>query len=317
MPNRKLMYPVLGSILAAVVTLALKTTAASMTGSVGLLSDAAEAVVNLLAAGSAYVSLWYAARPVDSNHTYGHEKIEFFSSGLEGMLVLIAAIGIAVMAVTHFWRPEPLESLTVGIILAAVATVINFAAAMVLFRVGRTHRSIILEAEGRHLMADVWTSVAVVAGVGLVRLTGMQLFDPICALLMAGYILWTGAELVVRSFNGLMDHALPLSEQALVRAAIEAGLERGMTYHALRTRQAGTRRFIDFHLLVPGMWSVKHAHEIGSRIEEGVCRALADAEVTVHIEPIEEPAAWDDSALVAVEAAEAAARREKGEPAGK
>jgi cation diffusion facilitator family transporter len=313
MPNRKLMYPILGSILAAVATLGLKAAAAWVTGSVGLLSDAAESVVNLLAAGTAYVSLWYASQPVDSNHTYGHEKIEFFSSGLEGMLVLVAAVGIAGTAVTHFWRTEALESLPLGIALSGVATAINFAAAMVLFRVGRTYRSIVLEAEARHLMADVWTSVAVVVGVGLSRLTGIQLLDPICALLMAGYILWTGGELVVRSFNGLMDHALPPSEQALVRAAIEAGLEPGMTYHALRTRQAGPRRFIDFHLLVPGAWSVKHAHEIGSRIEEGVCRALADAEVTVHIEPIEEPAAWDDSALVAVEAA---ARRERGETPG-
>jgi cation diffusion facilitator family transporter len=303
MPNRHLTTPILGSILAAVVTFGLKALAAWLTGSIGLFSDAAETVTNFLTAITAYITLWYAARPVDLNHHYGHEKIEFFASGLEGTFVVVTAISIAVTAIGHFSKTEPLESLAIGIPLAGVATVINLVAAWNLFRVGRKHGSIVLEAEGRHLMADVWTSVAVVAGVGLVWITGWQFLDPLCALLMSGYIFWTGAELGVRSFNGLMDHALPVAEQVQVRAAIEAGLRAGMTYHALRTRQAGTRRFIDFHLLVPGVLTVKEAHDVGCKMEEAIGRALEGAEVTVHIEPIEEPGAWQDSALVAVEQA--------------
>jgi cation diffusion facilitator family transporter len=314
MMNSRLSYPLIGSLVAAVVTLGLKACAAWVTGSVGLMSDAAESVVNVLAAGTAYVSLWYSSRPVDVNHHYGHEKIEFFSSGLEGALICGTALSIAVVAFIHLFRPDPLESLDLGAFLAGLATIINFAVALVLFRLGKAHGSIVLEAEGHHLMSDVWTSMAVITGVGLVWFTGARWLDPLCAMLMAGYIFWVGADLVRRSFNGLMDHALPEAEQARVRAAIESGLQAGMTYHALRTRQAGNRRFIDFHLLVPGALSVKQAHDVGTAIEATVRGALAEAEITVHIEPIEEPGAWDDSALVAMEQAARLERQTHGTP---
>jgi cation diffusion facilitator family transporter len=285
----------------------LKAVAYYVTGSIGLLSEAAESGINLLTAVAAYLSLWYAALPVDSSHTYGHEKIEYFSSGLEGLLILIAAAAIAVYAVHRLLVPETLEALDIGVLIAALAGVVNFVVARILLRVGRTHQSIVLEADGHHLMTDVWTTAGVLIGLGLVWLSGkvwgrqLMWIDPVIALLMAGNITWTGVSLVWRSFNGLMDHALPPNEQAVVRQAIEAQLGPQMTYHALRTRQAGSHRFADCHLLVPGGLSVREAHEVATRMEQAVRLAFPGMEVTVHIEPIEEEAAWRDSAVLRVE----------------
>src|SRR5262245_6211022 len=204
MPEPHLRFPIVLSILAAVLTILLKSVAYHITGSVGLLSDAAESGINLLAAVTAYLSLWYAARPVDPTHTYGHEKIEFFSSGLEGTLILVAAAGIAWYTIRRLLAPEQLHSLDVGTLIALTASLINLGVAQLLLRVGRKHGSIVLEADGRHLMTDVWTSVAVVAGLGLVWLTDIQILDPIIALAVAANIVWTGFDLVRRSFNGLM-----------------------------------------------------------------------------------------------------------------
>jgi cation diffusion facilitator family transporter len=293
--------PILLSVMAALVTLALKFTAYKLTGSVGLLSDALESLVNLAAALTALAALWYAAKPVDPSHTYGHEKIEYFSSGLEGVLILVAAGGIAWYAVGRLITPQPLESLDIGSVLALAATVVNLAVARVLLRVGRRTGSIVLEADGHHLMTDVWTSFGVLAGIGLVALTNWDMLDPIIALAVAANIVWTGVSLIVRSFNGLMDHALPDAEQAAVRAAIHRLLQPGLHFHALRTRRAGTRRFVDFHLLVPGRWTVQEAHDLTERVEAAVREALPGAEVTVHIEPIEAEASWTDSALLKVE----------------
>lgn len=297
----ELRRPIVFSILAAVATLLLKTFAYWFTGSVGLLSDAAESLVNLVAAITAFLSLWYSAKPVDVEHTYGHKKIEYFSSGLEGVLILIAAGGITWYAIERLITKQHPTDLGVGTLIALVATIINFAVAMFLLRVGRRHGSIVLEADGQHLMTDVWTSVAVIAGLALVAMTGQYWLDPVLALAMAVNILWTGGRLVVRSFNGLMDHALPLDEQDRVRAAIEGQLSDGMTFHALRTRQAGTDRFVDFHLLVPGKTSVAHAHRLATRIELAIQEALPGTEVVVHMEPIEEPASWQDSELLPLE----------------
>lgn len=316
MRNPRLQIPILLSILAALVTLTLKFVAYWLTGSVGLLSDAAESIVNLLASVTAFLSLLYAARPVDTSHTYGHEKIEYFSSGIEGMLILVAAFMIAWFAVLRLFSPQPLTALEDGILVSGAATMINFVVALVLLRAGRAEQSIVLEADGQHLMTDVWTSIAVIGGVGLVWLTRIQVLDPLVALAVAANICWTGFNLIRRSFNGLMDHALPENEQATVRAAIERCLESGMDFHALRTRQAGAHRFADFHLLVPGAYTVRRAHDLSDRIERAVLEALPGIEVTIHIEPIEDRAAWEDSALVPLEQA---ARREeidkKNEPA--
>jgi cation diffusion facilitator family transporter len=291
-------FPVVLSIAASVATLALKTAAYLLTGSVGLLSDAAESLVNLVASTTALFCMWYAARPVDPSHTYGHEKIEYFSSGLEGMLILVAAGGIAWYAVRRLLFPEPLHELGLGTLVAFAASLINLAVAQVLLRVGRASESIVLEADGRHLMTDVWTSVVVLAGLGLVYLTGLEVLDPILALLVAANIVWTATGLVRRSFNGLMDHSLPEPEQAIVRAAIRGQLGPGMAFHALRTRQAGAHRFADCHLLLPGTYSLQQAHAVANQVEKAVEAALPGIEVTVHLEPIEERGSWEDSALL-------------------
>jgi cation diffusion facilitator family transporter len=293
--------PVLFSILAAILTLGLKSAAYFYTGSVGLLSDAAESGVNLFAAVTAWLSLWYAAKPVDVEHTYGHKKIEYFSSGLEGVLILAAAVGIAWYAVKRLVVPQPLFELGAGVAVALIASVINLTAALWLLRVGRQHGSIVLEADGQHLMTDVWTSVALVAGLGLVAVTGREWLDPVLAIVMSLNIFRIGLRLIMRSFDGLMDHALPIWEQTLVRRAIESHLEAGTAYHALRTRQAGSDRFVDFHLLVPGRTSVTRAHRLAVRVEDAIKNALPGTEVVVHIEPIEEPASWEDSDLLALE----------------
>ena len=272
-----------------------------LTGSVSLLTDAVEWIGNLVAALTAFGCLWYSAQPIDTTHTYGHEKIEFFSSGLEGMLVLVAAGGSFWYAVKRLSNLVPLDELELGTLISLGAGLINLWVARKLIRIGRRTNSIMLEADGQHLMTDVWTSFGVVVGLILVRLTDWHWIDPVLALVVAVNILRTAFDLLIRSFNGLMDHALPESEQQAVRHAIEALMRPGMHYHALRTRQAGARKFVDFHLLVPGKWSVKDAHDFTERVEEAVRQALPGAEVTVHIEPIEAESAWKDSELLGVE----------------
>jgi cation diffusion facilitator family transporter len=303
MPYSPLRSPILVAIAAALVTLGLKWLAYVWTGSVGLLSEAVESLINLVAACTAWGSLWYAAKPVDPSHTYGHEKIEFFSSGLEGVLILLAACSIAWYAILRLLEPQEIFALDAGLIIVLVAAVINFAAARYLLRKAQQTGSIVLEADGRHLMTDVWTAAAVLVGMGLVRFTGKSWLDPVVAMLMAIYISWTGASLIRRSFDGLMDRSLPESEQSQLRAAVESKLGPNMHYHALRTRRAGSRRFVDFHLLVPGAMTVHQAHEISMEIETAIQAAVAPIEVTVHIEPIEERAAWEDSQLLPLERA--------------
>jgi cation diffusion facilitator family transporter len=301
MPQSRLQRLMGLSIAAAVATIGLKSTAYLLTGSVGLLSDALESFVNLIAAITALASLWYAARPVDREHTYGHQKIEYVSSGFEGALVLVAAAGIVWYAIDRLLHPQELEKLDVGSGFIVVATLINFLVARVLLSAGRQANSIVLEADGKHLMTDVWTSGGVLVGVALAWLTKLFWLDAVIALVMAALITRTGLGLVWRSFNGLMDRALPEEEQARVRHAIEHELLPGMDYHALRTRQAGSKRFVDFHLLVPGIFTVRRAHEIGDRIEQAIRSQFPGIEVTIHIEPIEEKAAYEDSALVPLE----------------
>lgn len=301
MDRAKLRYPVLMSVLAALTTLVLKATAYFLTDSVGLLSDALESLVNLLAALTALAALWYAHLPADSTHTYGHEKIEYFSSGIEGLLIFLTALAIFWYAAQRLITPRRPEELGVGMALAVVAGLINLAVGRLLLRVGRAYGSILLEADGKHLLTDVLTTVGVLCGLTLVELTGWVFFDPLSALAVAAGILWTSIDLLRRSFDGLMDHSLPKAEQDLVRAAISANLGPGMSFHALRTRKAGMHRFADFHLLVPGSWTVKHAHDLGGKIEEAIAAVLPDIEVTIHIEPIEEQTSWEDSVLLDIE----------------
>jgi len=292
-----LRFPLMLSIAAAVITIGLKTAAYLVTGSVGLFSDALESGVNLLAGCTAYFSLWYASRPVDRNHTYGHEKFEFFSSGIEGLLVLLAGFGTAWYAVLRFLNPQPLQSLGLGTAISLGATLVNFVVALILLRVGRKHASIILEANGQHLMTDVWTSFGVVAGVAMVMLTGVQELDPLVAGIVGLNITWTGFSLMRRSFNGLMDHALLPDEQQAIRKAIRAHLPAGSDFHALRTRQAGSRQFADFHLLVPGRKTVREAHAISHLVADGLKARVPRLEVTIHIEPIDEQESWEPEYL--------------------
>jgi cation diffusion facilitator family transporter len=308
MVKAQLRYPIYLSIGAGVITLLLKMVAYYLTNSVGLLSDAAESLVNLLAALAAYFALRYAAKPVDRDHPYGHEKVEFFSSGLEGGLILVAALTIAWYAVRRLLWEEPLERLGSGLLFLLPTVLINAAVGIVLLRAGRKHHSIVLEADGRHKMVDVWTSIAIVVGLTLVMLTGVKWLDPVLALLVSAYILWTAAGLMWRSFQGLLDHALPAGDLAALRTAIEAHLDPQAAYHAVRTRRAGAVRFVEFHLLVPGSTTVRQAHALTHRIEDAVRAALPGAEVLIHIEPIEERASWEDSALVPLEQADRAAQ---------
>ncbi len=309
MADPRLTFPVRLSIAAALLTLILKGTASWLTGSIGLLSDAAESLVNLVAASLAYLSLHISARPADTTHTYGHEKIEFFSSGVEGGLIVVAAVGIAGFAVNRLFSPEELQQLDLGAGITLVATVINCIVARILLRAARAHGSIVLEADGKHLMTDVLTSTGVLVALVAIRLSNrlwqVELYwlDPVIALALAANIAWTGVGLVRRSFDGLMDHALPDEEQARVRAAIESQLSPDLDYHAVRTRRAGSRCFIDFHLLVPGETSVRDAHALINRIESSIQEVAPDSEVTIHAEPIEERASWEDSALLPLEQA--------------
>lgn len=292
---------VLLSVLAAVATIGLKATAYLLTGSVGLLSDALESGVNLFAAIAAYFSLRYAHRPADATHTYGHEKIEFFSSGLEGVLIVLAGAGTAWIAIARLIDPVEIKSLGLGASLSLSASVINLVLGLVLIREGRRNNSIVLEANGKHLLADVWTSVAVIAGLVIVWVSGLYVLDPIIAILVGTQIVFTGFGLIRRSFDGLMDHALSSEQQEKLRATIRANTPPGTTFHALRTRQAGARTFGDFHMLVPGSSTVREAHDLGMRVELAIQQALPGIEVTIHIEPIEDLASWEDNSLKGIE----------------
>lgn len=282
------------SIAAAITTIALKTGAWWVTGSVGLLSDAAESLVNLIAAIVALIALKIAARPADHNHHFGHAKAEYFSSALEGMAIFAAAAVILWTAVERFLNPREIESVGIGLAISVVASAINGGVAWILLRAGRAHRSITLEADGKHLLTDVWTSVGVVLGVLLVALTGWERLDPIVAFLVGLNIIWTGWTLMRASAHGFMDHALPADENAQIAAVLSRYTSATVSVHGLRTRESGHKRYVDFHLLVPGAWSVRRAHDLLEEITSRLTGTVPDLEVFGHIEPREDPRAWDD-----------------------
>lgn len=285
------------SIAAALTTLFLKLLSYWLTGSVGLLSDALESLVNLAAAVIALVSLTISARPADEEHAYGHTKVEYFSSGIEGALILAAAVGIGWSAVLHLIHPQPLEKISVGLIVAGSASVVNLVVARVLFRAARRSHSVTLEADAHHLMTDVWTSVVVIFGVGVVALTGWLWLDALLGLAVAAHIVFTGVKLVRNSMLGLMDTGLPPAEMALVRQILEKHAGEGVQYHALRTRVAGVWRFMSVHLLVPGEWTVAHGHDVAEKIERELRAQVPRLTVTTHLEPVEDPVSWDDVEL--------------------
>jgi cation diffusion facilitator family transporter len=283
------------SIAAAIATIALKSTAYFLTGSVGLLSDAIESLVNLAGAIVALFMLTIAARPADESHVYGHSKAEYFASLVEGLLILTAAVGIFSTAVNRLLNPLPLEGLGVGLVISASASLINFVVARILIKEGRYRNSITLEADAHHLMTDVWTSVGVIGGVAVAGFTGWSVLDPVLAILVALNIVWTSFGLLRRSVMGLMDAALPENEQALIEQVMARYRARGASFHALRTRQAAARRFVSVHILVPGDWTVHDAHHFAEDFETDIRAALGGV-VTVftHLEPVEDELSMED-----------------------
>jgi cation diffusion facilitator family transporter len=289
-------YAVL-SIAAAVLTIGLKLGAYLLTGSVGLFSDAAESVVNLVAAVAALWALIYAARPPDEEHAFGHNKAEYFSSGLESALIIIAAGWIGVTAWGRLVDPQPLQNVGLGLSITLVAAAINGCVALVILRAGRSLRSITLRTDAHHLLTDVWTSLGVVLGVALVQLTGWLALDPLIGLLVAANIVWIGVRLLRDTAQGLLDRALPLEDQKKILEILSRYEERGIRFHALRTRASGQRRFISMHVLVPGQWTVQQGHDLSEEIEGDLAAALQGSAFFIHIEPSEDPASFADQSL--------------------
>ena len=286
------------SITAAFATIALKALAWWLTGSLGLLADAMESLVNLAAAVLALSMLRVAASPPDAGHPYGRSKAEYFAAGAEGALIFIAAAGIVWAAVPRLLAPEPLELPFAGIALSGVATAINLGVGVTLIRAGRANYSITLEADGRHLLTDVWTSGGVIVGVGLVAFTGWLRIDPIIAIAVAAHIAWIGCGLVRRSLSGLLDAAIGPDDQGeIAKLFAEYSRRYGVSFHALRTRQAGRRRFIAFHILVPDEWTVAQAHRLSEELETRIRDLVPNAAVDTHIEPISDPASYEDQGL--------------------
>jgi len=298
MADRPLEHYAWLSVGAALATMALKTLAWYVTGSVGLLSDALESLINLGAALLALSMLRLAARPPDAAHPYGRYKAEYFASGIEGALIVIAAAIIVISALPRLAAPQPIDAPLLGIVISAVASAINLGGALLLVSVGKRLQSIALEADGHHLMSDVWTSAGVIAGVALVAATGWLILDPLIAIAVAVHIVWTGVMLMRRSFSGLLDAAIPETEVAEIEKIFTEYRKRyGVDFHALLTRQSGARRFISFHLLVPDAWPVDRAHQLSEEIEERIRSLVPNAITLSHIEPISQPASYDDIKL--------------------
>jgi cation diffusion facilitator family transporter len=287
------------SIAAAVVTILLKFYAYHVTGSVGFMSDALESFVNLFAAVFGLVMLHISQRPADEGHEYGHSKAEYFSSAMEGALILIAALSIIRSAIPRIIEPKPLENLNTGLLFSLLASVVNLVVGLTLIKNGKEKRSLLLEADGRHLMTDVWTSAGVIAGIVIVKFTGWLMIDPVIAILVALNILYTGYKLIGRSASGLMDATIPEEDLRKIRVYLDSLQEKQIEYHSLMTRTAGQRKFISLHLLVPGEWTVKQGHDWADDVEETII-GLFDEPVTVstHIEPVGDPSSMKDIGIV-------------------
>jgi cation diffusion facilitator family transporter len=289
-------YAVL-SIGAAVATIALKFTAYHVTGSVGLLSDALESIVNLVAAVAALAALTLASKPPDPGHAFGYSKAEYFSSALEGLLILLAALSIIVAAIPRLLHPQPIEQVGWGLLISLVAAAINGGTAWLLLRAARRLRSITLKADGHHLLTDVWTSAGVLVGLIAVQVTGWLILDPLIAIAVAINIIWAGFRLLQETGAGLLDAALPKSDLEAIDQVLQKYQTDGIQFHALRTRVAGARRFVSFHVLVPGKWTVQRGHDLCEQIEIEIGQVLPGAHTITHLEPAEDPTSWDDQEL--------------------
>ena len=277
---------------AAFATILLKAGAWLVTGSVGLLADAAESLVNLVAAAVALIVLKVAARPADANHNFGHTKAEYFSAAVEGVMIFVAAISIVVFALQRLVFPQPIESLGIGLMISMIASVLNGAVALVLLRAGKRHHSITLTADSKHLMTDVWTSVGVLVGIVLVWMSGWSWLDPVIAIAVGINILFTGYGLVKESTEGLMDASLPERDNERLRMILTRRAGAGIAFHQMRTRVSGARQFMDFHLLVPDDWSVKQGHDFLEDLSDEIVAEFPRMNVTGHIEPINDPRSY-------------------------
>jgi cation diffusion facilitator family transporter len=282
------------SIAAALATIGLKSGAYLLTGSVGLLSDAAESLVNLIAAIVALFALIVASRPADADHHYGHGKAEYFSAGIEGMMIFVAAAVILYSSVDRFLHPAPLENLGIGLAVSTVAAVLNGVVGMLLLRTGRAHRSATLVADGKHLLTDVWTSIGVIVGVLLVGLTGWERLDPVVAAAVGLNILITGWHLIAQSGKSLLDAALPEQDLAVVRGVLDTFRSPYVDFHGLQTRESGRDRFVAVHVLVPGEWTVQQGHDVVEQVEHAIREALPDTTVQTHLEPCEDERSYGD-----------------------
>lgn len=287
-------YAVL-SIIAALITILMKVAAYKLTGSVGLLSDAMESLVNLAGALMALAMLTIASRPADESHPYGHTKAEYFSSGVEGTLILVAALSIGAAAIHRLLEPRPLEQIGIGMAVSVGASLVNLLTALVLLRAGRTYRSITLEANARHLLTDVWTSAGVVVGVSAAWFSGYQQLDPVVALLVAAQIVYSGFGIVKDSILGLMDAAGSPEDLGAIESILSTYRPEGVAWHAMRTRQAGSRLFVSFHVLVPGSWTVQKGHDLLEKMEKEITEGLPHVTVFTHLESIEDPVCWKDA----------------------
>jgi cation diffusion facilitator family transporter len=285
------------SIGAAVLTISLKLGAYWLTNSVGLLSDALESVVNLVTAIVALVALSIATRPADEEFAFGYSKVEFFSSGFEGGMIMVAAGAIAATAIPRLIHPQPLEKVGLGLGISVVASLINLGVSRILAQAGRRYGSITLEADAAHLMTDVWTTAGVIAGVALVAITGWQRLDALIALAVAVNIVVTGFRLLRRSALGLMDATLPAADVEMIESVLQPHQAQGISFHAVRTRTAAARGFVSMHVLVPGDWSVRHAHEVAERIEDELRAKLPQIAIFTHVEPLGDPLSMQDKQI--------------------
>ena len=285
------------SVATALVTITLKLTAWKLTDSVGLLSDAIESFVNLLAALVAFWALTVAKKPADPEHAFGHTKAEYLASGFEGMAIIAAAAGIAAAAIDRLQHLRPLTDVGAGLLVSVAASVLNGVVAFILLRAGRRLDSITLRADGWHLLTDVWTSAGVLVGVGLVWWTGWLVLDPVVALLVSANIVWTGMKLLHETGHGLLDRALNEEDLTKIETVLEGFRARGAEFHELRTRAAGPRRFVQMHVLVPGSWSVQKGHDLLEEVEAALVAVLPGASVITHLEPLEDPVSWNDAGL--------------------
>jgi len=294
--QKKSLAPIMWfSIVASILTITIKSGAYFATGSVGFMSDAMESFINLIAGIVAFITLTIAAQPADKKHPFGHDKAEYFSSLTEGLLIILAAIGIAYTAINRIYNPQPLEELNIGMALSIFATLINLATARILLYYARKHNSITIEADAHHLMADVWTTVGIVVGIVLVKFTNWQILDPIMAILVSISILYTGVKLIIRSTNGLMDKKLSEPDLKMITEILDNHKEKGLDYHALYTRQASSKSFITFHLLFPGETTVHQAHEVTKVIENEITEKVPNSNIFIHLEPLNDPDAYDDN----------------------